>query len=106
MTRAWVVPGTVVRVIDADTIVLDLDLGWHLTLRRSCRLFGLNAPEAGTLAGTAATAWARDQLLPGNVVQFHSFKLDKYGRPLGRIIGPKGDYGLALMAAGHAVPMA
>jgi micrococcal nuclease len=103
MGRAWMVPATVVRVIDADTIEMDLDLGWHLTLRRACRLLGLNAPEANTPEGKAATEFARSMLPAGTVVQFNSFRLDKYGRPLGQIIGPQGDYGRALIMAGHAV---
>lgn len=35
----------VIRVIDGDTIVLDIDLGFHITIRRSCRLLKYNAPE-------------------------------------------------------------
>ncbi len=44
-----------VRVVDADTVILDLDLGfyqWRLT--RSYRLARINAPEMNTGAGVAA----------------------------------------------------
>jgi len=34
-----------VRVIDGDSIVLDIDLGLHITARESCRLWGIDAPE-------------------------------------------------------------
>ena len=35
-----------VRVIDGDTVVLDIDLGFNITLRsQTCRLLGINAPE-------------------------------------------------------------
>ena len=39
----------VVRIIDGDTIVLDIDLGFN-TIRHNehCRLFGINAPETRT----------------------------------------------------------
>ena len=35
----------VVRVIDADTIQVVFDLGFHLKLNATCRLWGINAPE-------------------------------------------------------------
>ena len=35
----------VVRVIDADTIQVVFDLGFHLKLNATCRLYGINAPE-------------------------------------------------------------
>ena len=35
-----------VRVIDGDTVVIDIDLGFQVTLRnQTCRLLGINAPE-------------------------------------------------------------
>lgn len=39
----------VVRVIDGDTIVVDIDLGFEMWLRnQSVRLFGINTPEVRT----------------------------------------------------------
>jgi len=35
----------VVRIIDADTIQVVFDLGFHLKLNATCRLYGINAPE-------------------------------------------------------------
>ena len=35
----------VVKVIDADTIRVVFDLGFHLKLNATCRLYGINAPE-------------------------------------------------------------
>jgi micrococcal nuclease len=41
-----------VRVIDGDTVVLDVDLGWNVWLRgQHCRLLGIDAPERYTDAG-------------------------------------------------------
>lgn len=43
------------RVIDADTVVLDLDLGFYQwRLGRSYRLARINAPEMSTVEGVAA----------------------------------------------------
>ena len=115
----WTVPATVIRVVDGDTLVLRLDLGWHITLESRCRLIGINAPELSTDEGTAARVWVMDKLCDvggdgfgvGAPVTFVSHQLDKYGRPLGQVLAttPQGvsfDLGLELMNAGHAVPMA
>lgn len=104
MNRSWKVPATVVRVVDGDTVELDLDLGWHLTLRRSCRLVGINAPERATEFGPAATSYLRVLLPVGSKVTFLSTRLDKYGRPLGKIFYGISDIGQALIDAGHAEP--
>jgi micrococcal nuclease len=104
--RSWTVPATVVRVIDADTLELDLDLGWGITMRKPCRLLGINAPEVSTKAGRAAKAWVSDHYLPGSEGTFISRKLDKYGRPLGdfSMLGSS-DLGEILVELGHAVRM-
>lgn len=106
----WTVPATVKRVVDGDTLELVLDLGWKITLTRSCRIAGVNAPELSTEEGQAAKAWALGALPPGTLITFVSHSLDKYGRPLGSVTmtSPQGavyDYASELMAAGHAVPM-
>ncbi len=100
------VPATVVRVIDGDTIVLDLDLGWHITRREACRIEGVDAPEMDTAEGRAAKRWAEQRLPAGTEVTFMSYRLDKYGRPLGEIILPGlRVYSTELQGAGHAVRM-
>lgn len=47
-----------VRVVDGDTYVLDIDLGFYVTTRQHVRLAGLDCPEAGTIEGKAATVAA------------------------------------------------
>jgi micrococcal nuclease len=102
---AWTYPAKVRRVIDGDTLDLDLDLGLHIHEMGRCRLAAVNAPELSTEEGVAAKAFV-DGLCPaGTVVTFVSKQLDNYGRPLGTVRLPDGSY-LAeqLLAAGHAVP--
>ena len=102
--RTWTVPATVVDVVDGDTIRLDLDLGWHIRYTARARIAAINAPEVRTLAGDAARAYARTLLQPGDQVTFVSAKLDKYGRPLGRLLyGTAGrDFGADMVEHGHA----
>lgn len=100
----WTVPATVLRVVDADTFHLLLDLGWAISLKARARLAHINAPELATDAGKAARDYAVNALPVGVTVMFTSHCLDKYGRPLGAITMPDGrDYAEVLLAAGHAV---
>lgn len=103
----WSVPATVVRVVDGDTLELDLNLGWHITLRARCRLASVNAPEMSTAAGVAARDWVAAWLASMPLTApstFISHSLDKY-RPLGQLIVYTHDLGTELLASGHAVPM-
>lgn len=102
----WNVPARVERVVDADTLDLTLDLGWHISYRSRCRLAGVNAPELGTAAGREAREYVMALCPVGTSVRFVSQALDKYGRPLGLVILPNGeDLSAHLLAAGIAVQM-
>lgn len=103
-SRAWVVPVVVVAVTDGDSVWVDADLGWHLTLRMPVRVAHINAPEVATDAGKAARDYARTLLPVGTKLTLTSHSLDKYGRSLGTLTYPNGnDYGALMVAAGHAV---
>jgi endonuclease YncB( thermonuclease family) len=101
---SWTYPGTVVRVVDGDTVRLNLDLGLHIWRTDSCRIRGINTPELGTAEGRAAKAAAEEILPAGSQVLFVSKQLDKYGRPLGDLSRNGVDFAAAMLAAGHAVP--
>lgn len=116
--NVWTVPAVVVRVVDGDTLVLRLDLGWNITLQERCRLVGVNAPELSTDAGQEARKFLIGLLGhaggaldgTGALLTFISHQIDKYGRPLGQALAstPQGqtlDLGYQMVSAGHAVPM-
>ena len=99
----------VARVIDGDTVILEIDLGNRITWTGSFRLAGINAPEMGSPGGGEARLFLFD-LLKGGVALAETIKPDKYGRWLARLythIGldgvPEGDVGEAMIEAGHAV---
>lgn len=116
----WTVPATILRVVDGDTLDLDLDLGWHITYHAKIRLVGVNCPEMSTAAGKVARTftdrWAMGvddpdwtgparPYLPAIVV---SHSLDKYGRVLGDLYradpaAPHQHLNAELITAGHAV---
>lgn len=96
-----------VRIVDADTIVLDVDLGMSVWVRgQLIRVLGVDAPEMSTEAGRAAKAWAVAwfaQHCPAGELVVRTRKADNFGRYLGVIVAPDGAV-LAddLLAAGHA----
>lgn len=80
---------TVERVIDADTVVCNLDLGFGVWMRKvSVRVLGINAPEISGKErpeGLVAKARVVELLPPGTKVTVCSRELGKYGRPVGHI---------------------
>jgi endonuclease YncB( thermonuclease family) len=71
---------TVHRVIDGDTIVMDIDLGFGCWLHaQSMRLLGINAREKADAGGPEAKANLETLLPKGTTVLLSSVKSDKYG---------------------------
>ena len=103
----WTVPGVVRRIVDADTLVIDLDLGWGTwRIGQKVRLLGIDAPEMSTAAGKAAREWLVSVLPLGAEVTVQSHALDSFGRVLGRVGWDVARVDLSewLLDAGHAVP--
>jgi hypothetical protein len=73
----WLVHAAVARVIDGDTVVMDLDLGWHTWRKNeSVRLAGIDTPERGKPGAGEATAFTARLLPVGTEVLLVSEKLD------------------------------
>jgi endonuclease YncB( thermonuclease family) len=107
--RVWLVHAVIMRVIDGDTVVAHLDLGWH-TWRHNehVRLTGVDTPERADPARWGEAKAFVERLLPAGIeVLLVSEELDKYGRTLGRILLSDGrDVGQELLKAGLARPYA
>lgn len=56
MTPAYRYRAIALRVIDGDTFVADVDLGFHTHVHQHIRLHGYNAPELRTPDGPGARA--------------------------------------------------
>jgi len=105
-------PARVVRVIDADTLDLDVAVWPDITVRTRVRLAGVNAPESGgagvtaceLAAGRRAKAyteqWVRLSRTDSLAVTITG--TDKYGRTLGRIVAGNRDLAEQLVGTGHA----
>jgi endonuclease YncB( thermonuclease family) len=99
-------PVTVVRVIDGDTVLVDLDLGFWMTARLSCRLAACNAIESNQPGGSEAHTHLAALLPVGTVTTTRSIGVDKYsGRFDGYLALPDGRDATAVMIAdGYAAP--
>jgi len=79
------------KIIDGDTIDLDIDLGFGVTLSHRIRLKDINAAETRTLnieekvKGLAAKVWLQEQLAREGEWIIETTKEDKYGRILGTL---------------------
>jgi len=72
------------RIIDGDTLVLDVDLGCSVFVNMFVRLEGINASEMKTAAGKITKKYLEEKIPPGTavVVQTIKDKKEKYGRYL------------------------
>jgi micrococcal nuclease len=79
------------RIIDGDTIDLDIDLGFGITLTHRVRLKDINAAETRTLnveekdKGLVAKEWIKKELSREGEWIIETTKEDKYGRILGTL---------------------
>ena len=90
---------TVKRVIDGDSLVLDIDLGFYMFMNETkIRLYGLDTPEMNSddpllrLQAVLATRYLYDNLPVGSKVTIKTIldKREKYGRLLATIITDNG----------------
>jgi micrococcal nuclease len=82
--------GTLVRVLDGDTIDCFIDLGFDLKIKKRIRYMGIDTWESRTrdkaekVKGLAAKA-RNKELLEAGVFKIKSFGTGKFGRVLGEI---------------------
>ncbi len=99
---------TVVRVVDGDTCMLSIDLGFHVTIQRPARLRGINAPEKhGATKAEAEKAAAHLfglTVAKRLTIQTHLDKNDKYGRILVELFDGDTNINQKMIQDGNAVP--
>ncbi len=102
------------RVVDGDTIDVELDLGFDIRLKARVRFAGINAPESRTRdavekqAGLAAKRYVEDWISEREqrgIIQTTLDDRGKFGRVLGRVLNPDGHcLNDELVSLGHAKP--
>ena len=102
------------KIIDGDTIDVDLDLGFSVILKKQrIRLYGINTPESRTRDleekryGLAAKARLRELLEDADTITIKT-AIDKkargkYGRILGTVYADDMNVNEKLLEEGHAI---
>lgn len=78
---------TIIKVVDGDTIHLEIDLGFDIRQKTTVRLFGINTPELrgdNKEGGAKAKERVKELLPEGTIVRITTEKdrKEKYGRYL------------------------
>ena len=83
---------TVVKVVDGDTVDVDIDLGFDTWLHNQrIRLYGIDTPECRTrnkqekAHGLLAKKYVQETLIVGEVYALRTKEKGKFGRYLGEI---------------------
>jgi endonuclease YncB( thermonuclease family) len=103
----YIYQGSVDKVVDGDTLDLQLDLGFGVFTRQRVRLLGINAPEHNTPDGKKALSFVEAWVVehgPEFTVRTQKDKKEKYGRYLATLLSDAADLGQALLDAGLALP--
>ena len=101
----------ILRVVDGDTVDVDIDLGFDVWLRNQrIRLFGIDCPESRTrnkkekLHGLLAKECVKKECQVGKTYILRTKEKGKFGRWLGDIKTSKGWLTKFLLQAKLAVP--
>lgn len=79
------------RIIDGDTLDVEIDLGFNIIISQRVRLAGIDAPETKTknleekVNGLESKRWLEENLTTEKTMLIRTEKDDKYGRILGWI---------------------
>jgi len=91
-TQMYEYPCKIVRVVDGDTVDVDIDLGFsHWIHNERIRLYGVDTPECRTrdaqekAAGFLAKGFVEDALHVGGTYKLQTKEKGKFGRYLGTI---------------------
>lgn len=75
----------ILKVVDADTFHLEVDLGLDIKHRITVRLYGIDAAEKKEQLGKAAIEWVQsvvDSVGPDATIRTYKDRKEKYGRYL------------------------
>lgn len=90
----WTYNCRVIRMVDADTADVTIDLGFHVMVNERVRLARIDAPELNTPEGQAAKRWAQAWIDGFRTSAEWPFALtttrpdprDKYGRFIAELV--------------------
>jgi endonuclease YncB( thermonuclease family) len=77
---SYVYAATLHHIVDGDTLILHIDLGFHVLRRQRIRLARVDAPELDTPEGRAARDFLAKRLLPAQSIVVQTRRHDRYAR--------------------------
>lgn len=96
-----------VRIVDADTVELDVDLGFRVSQRMVVRLAHIDAVERRDPRHKAALDWLRFQMSGSSALRIKTQKdsREKYGRYLAEVYYAEDEVSInsQMVQAGYAV---
>lgn len=90
MKEEYVYNVTIVKIVDGDTFVADVDLGFSIFSRQVFRIYGINTPEVigkSKSEGLKSKVYVQNKLPVGlkTTIKTYKDKKEKYGRYLAEI---------------------
>lgn len=87
------------RVVDGDTILALIDLGFQVHRQQRLRLAGIDTPDRSTAKGARARDLVERELTGVDFVMLHTDKIDLYGRYVAHIFYQPGEANKRLVAS-------
>jgi len=84
-TATYVYKATIERVIDGDTLLVNIDLGFQVFKQQRIRLAEIDTPPIDEDLGQKAFKFVRDQLAKAPFIIIKTNKIDIYGRYVGHV---------------------
>jgi len=78
--RLHLYTGHTKRVVDGDTLLVHIDLGFDVWTERRIRLRGIDCPELSTEEGKQAKRFVEQRLPQNRIVVIQTFQTDLHGR--------------------------
>jgi endonuclease YncB( thermonuclease family) len=75
----------ILKVIDGDTLLVRLDLGFQVLKDQRIRLAEIDTPSLKEDGGPEALEYVQTQMAKAKVVTIHTIKIDIYGRYVGHV---------------------
>ncbi len=97
--RLFTFAAAVKRVVDGDTLLVEVDCGFGCRMEQRLRLRGIDTPERKTVEGRRAHAFVQSELARVSFVVVKTFRPDKYDRYLADVFYLPGEHDAKKVAA-------
>ena len=90
-TKLYTYAATVLSIIDGDTMWVEIDCGFGVSIEEKLRLRGINTPELSTDEGVVARLFVCEQVKVGSIIVMTTSRSDLYDRYVADIFYLQGE---------------